>query len=218
MLNFFLFQTRTRWAGGRMIGACPSHLGRRLWQSFYINMTLTWYAEHIRWDTLNIFVPSFAKHFCTMLNIFLIVVHYRWWKTDTSSLPSDSWWLCSLRQTTAESLIMQVKFIHSILPQFSVAKVTLQSQMFFRCLPVCLSVSNTPQQLELIILHHSSFIIHPSFISRLLSFSSCFIYFCVQVFIKFYTFVKMAFVIQKLHFIASSCNRESYSQLNQHTM
>ena len=118
MLNIFLLQTRTRWAGGRTIGACPSHLGRRLWQSFYINMTLTWYAEHIRWDTLNIFVPSFAKHFCTMLNIFLNVVHYRWWKTDTSSLPSDSWWLCSLHQTTAESLIMQVKFIHSILPQF----------------------------------------------------------------------------------------------------
>ena len=118
MLNIFLLQTRTRWAGGRMIGACPSHLGRRLWQSFYINMTLTWYAEHIRWDTLNIFVPSFAKHFCTMLNIFLIVVYYRWWKTDTSSLPSDSWWLCSLHQTTAESLIMQVKFIHSIIPKF----------------------------------------------------------------------------------------------------
>ena len=53
------------------------------------------------------------------------------------------------------------------------------------------------------------------------------IYFCVQlliliiwgkVFKKFYTCVKMTFVIQKLHLIASSCSRESYSQLNQHTM
>ena len=50
------------------------------------------------------------------------------------------------------------------------------------------------------------------------------LYFCVQLFIwqkvfkKFYTCVKMTFVIQKLHLIASSCSRESYSQLNQHTM
>ena len=46
----------------------------------------------------------------------------------------------------------------------------------------CLSLCKTPQQLENIILHHSSFIIlhlffiHPSFISRLLSFSACFFY------------------------------------------
>ena len=51
-----------------------------------------------------------------------------------------------------------------------------QSQMSVR-----LSVCKTPQQLETIILHHSSFILHhssfilhnPSFISRLLSFSAC---------------------------------------------
>ena len=53
------------------------------------------------------------------------------------------------------------------------------------CPSVCLSGSETPQQLEIIILHqstfilhHSSFIlhssiIHPSFILRLLSFSAC---------------------------------------------
>ena len=61
----------------------------------------------------------------------------------------------------------------------SVAKATLHSQMSIRS-----SVRHkTPQQLEIIILHHSSFIIlhssfiilhHPSFISRLLSFSTCF--------------------------------------------
>ena len=75
---------------------------------------------------------------------------------------------------------------------FSVLKATLQSQM-----SVCLSVSKTPQQLEIITVHHSSFIIlhssisilhhssfihqhsslffiYPSFISRLLSFSACY--------------------------------------------
>ena len=43
--------------------------------------------------------------------------------------------------------------------QFSVAKATLHSQMSVR-----LSVCKTPQQLEIIILHPSSFFIHPSFI------------------------------------------------------
>ena len=64
--------------------------------------------------------------------------------------------------------------------QFSVAKATLQSQMSVRP-SVCPSVCKTPQQLEIIILHHPlsffihpiSFFIHPSFISRLLSFSAC---------------------------------------------
>ena len=57
-----------------------------------------------------------------------------------------------------------------------------------KCLFIRLSVNKTPQQLEIIILHlssfilHSSFIIlhssfiHPSFISRLLSFSACLIF------------------------------------------
>ena len=51
-----------------------------------------------------------------------------------------------------------------------------------KCLSVCSSVTKNPQQLEIIIHHPSSFIlclpssffIHPSFISRLLSFSACF--------------------------------------------
>ena len=65
---------------------------------------------------------------------------------------------------------------------FSVAKATLQSQM-----SVCLFVrpfvhsseSKTPKHFKI---NHpsSSFIIlhHPSFISRLLSFSACFVFFC----------------------------------------
>ena len=59
---------------------------------------------------------------------------------------------------------------------FSVAKATLHSQRSV-CLFVCLSVHRhkTPQQLEIIILQHSSFFIHPSFILRLLSFSACFV-------------------------------------------
>ena len=72
---------------------------------------------------------------------------------------------------------------------FSVAKATLHSQMSVRS-SIRLSVIKTPQQLEKIILHHSSFIIrhssiiphhfssffiHPFFISRLLSFSACFV-------------------------------------------
>ena len=63
---------------------------------------------------------------------------------------------------------------HIFNDSFSVAKATLQSQMSVSPL-VCLSVIKTPQQLEIIIYHHSSFILHhPSFISRLLSFSACF--------------------------------------------
>ena len=42
------------------------------------------------------------------------------------------------------------------------------------CLFVCLSISKTPQQLEIIILHHSSFILHPS--SFFIHPSSFFIY------------------------------------------
>ena len=44
-----------------------------------------------------------------------------------------------------------------------------------KCPSICpSSVCKTPQQLDIIILHHSSFILHhPSFISRLLSFSAC---------------------------------------------
>ena len=60
---------------------------------------------------------------------------------------------------------------------FQVAKAPPHSQM-----SVCLFVIKTPQQLQIIILHHSSFIlqpssffIHPSFISWLLSFSACWI-------------------------------------------
>ena len=65
---------------------------------------------------------------------------------------------------------------------FSVAKVTLHSQMSVRLL-VCQSVTETPQQLQSFIFHHStwppsSFIIlqhsSTSFILRLLSFSACF--------------------------------------------
>ena len=75
---------------------------------------------------------------------------------------------------------------------FSVAKVTLQLQMSF-CLSFCSFVIKIPQQLEIIILHHSfliilhasfiiihssftihsSLFIHPSFILRLLTFSAC---------------------------------------------
>ena len=65
---------------------------------------------------------------------------------------------------------------------YSVAKATLQSKMSVR-LSVHQSVCKTPQQLETIILHHSSFILHhssfilhhPTFISQLLSFSACFL-------------------------------------------
>ena len=76
--------------------------------------------------------------------------------------------------------------LHQVSSIFSVAKATLHSQMSVH-LFVRLSGSKTPQQLEIIILHHSSFtihpasffihpssfFIHPSFISRLLSFSAC---------------------------------------------
>ena len=66
---------------------------------------------------------------------------------------------------------------------FSVAKASLHftNVRLSVCLLVWQLVTKTPQQLEIIILHHSSFIlhhpssffIHPSFISRLLSFSAC---------------------------------------------
>ena len=71
------------------------------------------------------------------------------------------------------------KKIFSLKILFSVAKATLQSQMSVRP-SVRPSVCKTPQQLEIINLHHStihpsSFFIHPSFISQLLSFSACFL-------------------------------------------
>ena len=57
----------------------------------------------------------------------------------------------------------------------------------FVCLSISQSVTETPQQLEIIILHHpsfnnqhSSFFIHPSFITRLLSFSACYLFFTVE--------------------------------------
>ena len=65
--------------------------------------------------------------------------------------------------------------------KFSVAKATLHSHMCV-CSSVSQLVTKTPQQLEIIILHHSCFNLHHSsfilnhstFISRRLSFSACY--------------------------------------------
>ena len=69
------------------------------------------------------------------------------------------------------------------------ASNTFQSQKQLynhKCLFMRLSVSKTHQQLEIIILHLSSFIFHPSsvilhhlsFLLQLLSFSACFLLLC----------------------------------------
>ena len=72
------------------------------------------------------------------------------------------------------TLIQIMAIIRRSSLKFSVAKATLHSQMSVR-LSVCLQNPSTAwnHHLASFILHHSSFLIHPSFISRLLSFSAC---------------------------------------------